>query len=295
MVRWRSASVVHLDRMCQTVWLLRVPACSLLTLCQSSVASIAPISPSTKKTFVVCESFFFRLLFEEIIYCVCVCLSNCYVFSFIGYEIALFKVEVFITWMSSTTTVCDLHAVCIHVVLSEFSCNLPLFSQLFHGEIGLASFFLVFFPTVSRKKQSEKMLSRARCPLCHNCLYHLPLVSFLRKKCKFNVCVNCVCVIQVTHSCSRWLTHSRWQCVVMVSDSQKPTSPRLSSFRLLQLTYLTLMLSSQVCSSSCLPACLSVLLACVLCVPAVAFVCSGILSVAPVMPLSHIDGSRDIG
>jgi len=156
MVRWRSASVVHLDRMCQTVWLLRVPACSLLTLCQSSVASIAPISPSTKKTFVVCESFFFRLLFEEIIYCVCVCLSNCYVFSFIGYEIALFKVEVFITWMSSTTTVCDLHAVCIHVVLSEFSCNLPLFSQLFHGEIGLASFFLVFSQLFREKSRVKK-------------------------------------------------------------------------------------------------------------------------------------------
>jgi len=60
-----------------------------------------------------------------------------------------------------------------------------------------------------------------------------------------------VCVIQVTRSVSRWLTRSRWPCAVMVSASSKPISPRLSSSRLLQLTYRTLMSSSQVCSSLC--------------------------------------------
>jgi len=51
--RWRSASAVLLDRMCRTTSLLRVLACSWWTLCQSRADSIEPMSPSTKRTFVV--------------------------------------------------------------------------------------------------------------------------------------------------------------------------------------------------------------------------------------------------
>jgi len=77
MVRWRSASVVLLDRTCRTTWLLRVLACSLLTLCRLSLANIEPTSPSTRKTSAVCQSFFPTYVFEVIIFYVHVCVSVC--------------------------------------------------------------------------------------------------------------------------------------------------------------------------------------------------------------------------
>ena len=52
--------------------------------------------------------------------------------------------------------------------------------------------------------------------------------------------------MQVTRSCSWWLTRWRCACEATVSASSKPINPPHSSSRLLQLTYLTSTSSSQV-------------------------------------------------
>jgi len=51
--RWRSASVVLLDRTYQTTWVLRVQVCSSSISSQSRADNIAPTSPSTRRTFEV--------------------------------------------------------------------------------------------------------------------------------------------------------------------------------------------------------------------------------------------------